>query len=220
MKRFEFNYELNYKVFPRRESLKGSIKPFTSNLNLYYEGLLKIRELASQGLSKEFSEKNIVHFIDWMDSDLNVMLGLEFSLALEIFGGNTKLLTMISIGSNSEQTKKRLWGTAWDLFHARMSCNRPQISRMVGRETDPIFVTKDYALFKIMAPSVLHGIRFNSTMFKITQSNEYPHHYSREFMDKLNEKLLRLSVDRVSEKIDIDDSNVLSIIKSLESNLE
>ncbi|TSJ44982.1 hypothetical protein [Fluviicola chungangensis] len=219
LERYEFDFELNYDIRPRTSSMKGSIQPFSANLNLYYAGLLKIRELANDGLKKEYSEKNINLFIEWMKNELNVMLGLEFTLALEIFGGNTKLLSMISIGAKPEQVKKRLWGTAWDLFHARMSCNRTQISKMTGIRTHPIFITKDYALYKVMAPSVLHNVHFNSLNFKITHENNYPLHYSDLFMQNLNERLLELSVERVSEEPILDESRVISIIENLEANL-
>lgn len=219
LERYEFDFDLNYKAFPRSKSLNRSVQMFYSNLNLYYAGLLKIRELAGLGLKKENSEKNIDSFIEWMKDDLDVMLGLEFMLALEIFGGNTKLLSMIAIGAQPEQVKKRLWGTAWDLFHARMSCNRPQLSKMTGHNTYPIFVTKDYALYKVMAPTVLHNIRFNSLNFKLTHENNYPSHYSEIFMQKLNERMLHLSVERVVGTPNVNEAKVISIITNLEANL-
>ena len=219
LKRFQFDYETNYHIYHEPKLLRKSIEPFAENLNLYYAGLLKIRELAKNGLKKEFSERNIESFIEWMSTELNTMLGLEFSLALEIFGGNSNLRSMIKLGSAKDKAIKGLWGTAWDLFHARVSCNRPQLADMVGEKVQPIFVTKDNGLFELMSPHVEHYLRFNSTKLTITTENTYPPHYSESFMTHLNKKMLELGTERVAKNRINNLTRTNSIIRELEKNL-
>lgn len=218
-KRLEFDYEKEYYIYDKPKSLSQSISSFTENLNLYYAGLLKIREIANNGLKKENAEKNIELFINWMVSDLDIILGLEYSLALEIFGGNSNLRSMIKLGSSKEKSLKGILGTAWDLFHARMSCNRPQLSNMVGQNVKPIFVTKDGGLFELMAPHVEHLLRFNSTKLSITTKNNYPPHYSNSFINYLNNKMLKLGTERVEEERVYDKVKMNKIISELEENL-
>ena len=114
---------------------------------------------------------------------------------------------------------KGILGTAWDLFHARMSCNRPQLSEMVGQNVYPIFVTKDLGLFELMAPHVEHLIRYDSTKMTITTENNYPPHYSKSFMDYLNEKMLRIGIERVGIERTYDSDKMNKLIKELEENL-
>ncbi|MAE84919.1 MAG: hypothetical protein CMB80_19435 [Flammeovirgaceae bacterium] len=218
-KRLDFDYDTEYYIFDKPELLSRSISSFTENLNMYYAGLLKIRQIADNGLKKEQAEKNIELFIDWMTTELGVILGLEYSLALEIFGGNSNLRSMIKLGSAKEKSLKGILGTAWDLFHARMSCNRPQLSEMVGQNVYPIFVTKDLGLFELMAPHVEHLIRYDSTKMTITTENNYPPHYSKSFMDYLNEKMLRIGIERVGIERTYDSDKMNKLIKELEENL-
>ncbi len=112
LKRFEFDYDLNFHSASKQESLNNSLKPIISNLHLYYAALLKIRDIADSGLKKANAEKNIELFVEWMEDELDLFLGLEYSLALEIFGGNSKFRSMIKFCANKEATVKALWGTA------------------------------------------------------------------------------------------------------------
>jgi hypothetical protein len=219
LKQFNFDYDKNYQVYSKTKTIKKSIEPLMINLKFYYAGLLKIREIASQGLKKEHAEKNIISFIDWMTTDLGILLGLEYCLALEVFGGNTKFLKMIKLDSTPEKAKKAMWSTSWDLFHARMSCNRSQLDKMVGKKTHPIFVTKDYDLYKLMAPHVKHSIKFSHTKINITTENSYPNHFSNSFMEKLNEKIIKLSIDRIEQKLNKDNEKINLIIQNLEEKL-
>ncbi len=100
-----------------------------------------------------------------------------------------------------------------------MSCNRPQLGKMVGKNVHPIFVTKDSTLYKLMAPHVKGVVRFNSMKLTITTGNSYPQHYSDEFMDSLNKKIVRLSTDRVVKAKTLDLDRVNEIINRLEEKL-
>ena len=218
-KRLDFDYNTEYRLFDKPELVGKSISAFFENLNLYYAGLLKIRQIADKGLKREKAEKNIETFIDWMAQELGVVLGPEYSLALEIFGGNPNLRPMIKFGSSKEKSLKGILGSAWDLFHARMSCNRSQLAQIVGENVNPIFVTKDGGLFEIMSPYVKHYLKFNSTKLTITTENNYPPHYSDSFINHLNEKILVLAADRAARKTVYDTNKINRIISELEESL-
>ncbi|ADR23464.1 hypothetical protein MATR_26840 [Marivirga tractuosa] len=218
LKKLNFDYNQNFIPSKNPKLLVTSIAPLASNLNLYYAGLLKIREISNNGLKNELAEKNIQKFIQWM-INLDLFLGLEYSLALAIFGGDSKLRSMIKLGSTPEKVIKSLWGSAWDLFHARISCNAPELNKIFQKSTYPIFATRDYALYKLMAPHVENNIRYNSSKLTLRTKNEYPKHYSSEFINELNKTILQTSVDRIDKPIIYNHSKINSIIRELEAGL-
>ena len=154
-----------------------------------------------------------------MNTDLDIFLGLEYLLALQIFGGDTKMRTMISLDSKPEKVKKVLWGTAWDLFHARMSIDREQLEKITENKTHPIFITKDYALYKIMSPHIVHSLKFKSSSFYMSSDNIYPHHFSKSSMEQINEKILRLSADRIIKEPNRDNNKISDLVKQLEEKM-
>lgn len=220
LKRYNFDFSINFHLKKNQESLDSSVEPIIPRLRLYYTGLLKIHELASQGLKKECAEKNIRLFVDWMKNDLGVFLGLEYNLALEVFGGNTKFLKMLKLGASEDITKKALWGTAWDLFHARVSCNRPQLEMMVNRNIHPVFVTNDQVLYRLMSPQVAQSVKYNTTQLKITTENTYPGHFSDHFMNEINNEILLLSTERIEQETICDIDKIDVMIRELEEKLK
>jgi hypothetical protein len=219
LKRYEYDYETNYFVFRKPELRRTSIEPYVEQLNLYYAALLKIREISKCGLKSQLAEKNLLTFKEWMVKDLDVILGPEFSLAIQIFGGNTKYRSMIKLDANREKAQKALWGTAWDLFHARVSCNKIQFSQIVGRPVQSIFVTKDGNLYSLLAPHVEYCAKYNSTKFSITNKNTYAPHYSDSFMHEFNMAMLDLAMGRMQGVISPNQQKVSNIITELEKNL-
>ncbi len=217
LKKFAYNYETDYRIKEKRKLGINSIKPLTENLNCYYAALLKIQEMANVSLKQEAAEKNIEHFVDWMVNELGILLGPEYSLAIRIFGGDNDFRSMLKINASKETTLKAAWGTAWDLFHSRISRNRIQLLGLLGKNVHPIFVTKDGRLFNLLAPHVEADIRNQFSRLTLTDKNEYPPHYSHEFIDRLNRKILNLGVERFSEGATINDEKVNSIIRKLEA---
>lgn len=217
LKKFEYDYETNYVILEKRRLSINSIKPLTENLNCYYAALLKMRAIAMLNIKQEMAEKNIEEFVDWMINELGIILGLEYSLALKIFGGDTEFRSMLKLDSSKEKSLKAIWGSAWDLFHVRISRNQNQLSQLLGQNVHPIFVTKDGRLFELLAPHVQFHVKTDSSRLTLTDKNNYPPHYSQEFMDYLNIKILKLGIDRFSKEVTINDNKLKSIIKNLEN---
>lgn len=220
LKKFSYDFETNYYVLNRPKLENKSIEILVNEqLNLHYVALLKICEIAQSGLKRELAEKNIENFIDWMVSDLNIFLGIEYALALRIFGGDSKFLSMVKLGSSKEKILKAAWGTAWDLFHVRVSCNRIQLSAMMERKVYPIFVTKDVSLFKLLSPQVEYYSKYKSTKLSVVSKDEYPPNYSDLFMETLNKKILEIGLDRIEKEGSINVERLTILIKQLEEKL-
>lgn len=219
-RQLKYDYNTEY-IINRWPQLKiTSIKPLTEQLNISYAALLKIREIAtSQGLSKQTAEKNITQFIDWMTYDLDFIIGTEYFLAIQVFGGNSEFRTMIKLDSSKKKTLKVLLGTAWDLFHARASRNRTQLTKIVGKPAFPIFVTKDKRLFDLLSPTVILQTELGSTKLSLTHENLTPPHYSDSFMNTLNTEMLTRTKERLYNKNEPDMVRVKTMIKELENNL-
>lgn len=166
------------------------------------------------------AEKNITAFIDWMENELDIILGIEYSLALQIFGGNSKFRTMIRIDAKKHRILSAARGTAWDMFHAKMSCNKEQLSQLVGHKVYPVFVTKDAGLYTLISPKVGAYTKFESSKLSVLENNTYPPAYSMGFIAYLNERLLKLSLLRAGRYASLDTEKVKSIIKILEDNLD
>lgn len=174
IKRFDYNFHTDCLFFSNTEIKSDALKLIIDeNINLYYAGLLKICEIGQKGLNRTKAEENIQEFINWMESDLNVILGLEYYLALEIFGGNNKLKSMIKLDSSKEKILKATWGTAWDLFHSKMSINKEQLSQLVDRKVYPIFATKDSYLFSLISNKVGYYDRIDRSKVSINELSEY-----------------------------------------------
>lgn len=219
-KQFDFDYEVDYEPFRGKLSLPNDDEmPLIDNISQSYVGLLKIRELTSLGLKKKCAEKNISLFVDWMINDLDRFLGFEYLLALEIFGGNNKMRSMIKLDSTPEKAKKTLWGTAWDLFHARFNCDRLQLEQIVQVKPYPIFVTKDYALYKLMSLALLFNIQYEFGRLKYSEEYVYPKHFSNGCISNLNAKISNFANDRFGRKPSGNANKIKLMIRELEERL-
>lgn len=219
LKKFDyaFNTDVNLKTPQFNNKLLKIL--IEERLNLSYAALLKICEIAKNGLSANFAEKNITAFINWMENDLDIILGIEYTLALHIFGGNSRYRTMIKLGAKKERILKAAWGTAWDLFHAKMSCNKEQLSYLVGYKVHPVFVTKDAGLYELISPKVSAYTKFELSKLSILENNPLPPGYSVEFREYLNNRMLKLASDRNAKYASLNIEKVKSIIKNLEDSL-
>lgn len=216
-----FDYDFNTKSLQSPRFNSKLIKILNDErLNISYAALLKINEISKNGLSANLAEKNITAFLDWMENELDIILGIEYSLALQIFGGNSKFRTMIRLGAKKHRVLSAARGTAWDLFHAKMSCNKEQLSQLVGHKVYPVFVTKDAGLYALISPKVGAYTKFESSKLSVLENNNYPAGYSVGFIEYLNQRLLKLSLHRAGKYNSLDSEKVKSIIKILEDNLD
>ncbi|NMR35328.1 hypothetical protein HIO71_14165 [Chryseobacterium aquaticum] len=190
-----------------------------SRLNPYYAGLLKICEIAQSGLSHSKAEKNILTFLDWMENDFGFIIGPQYRLALQVFGGDSKYRGMLKLGSKKEIIIKETLKTAWDILHAQISCNNELISELVDRNVRPIFVTKDNKLFDLMAPRVGSYMSNSSSKVALVDLTESPLIYSKDFIAKLNSRISKRFNERFFKEDDIDNDEVKKIIKELEDKI-
>ncbi|NOQ75605.1 MAG: hypothetical protein GQ574_26595 [Crocinitomix sp.] len=220
LRKNDFDYFSNF-IPSEKKDTKGNLTPVIEQIMVHYSALLKIREIASKGLSKQKSQKNILEFLDWMNSELNLILGLEYQLAIQIFGGNTGFNSMIKVNSTKEKALKALWGTAWDLMHARVSRNSTQLSAMVNEDINSIFITNDKRLYELIAPQIEFASEFDRSKISITAGEEnYPPHFDYAFMEKLNSMILEISEKRVSTKVSYPHEDYIKeLIGDMEKNL-
>lgn len=221
LKKFQFDFGLNYKVITQPKSEQPSIAIIINErIKIHYAALLKIYQISLAGLNRESAERNIEIFLNWMVNDLDTLLGVEYKLALNIFGGDPYFRSMLKLGSTKMKCLKACWGTAWDLFHARVSCNRDQLSSMFGSKVRPLFVTKDGPLFELLAPQVDTYFKYNSSRISISIDADYPKNYSDAFMTSLNERMEYLRRERVHKTASITQQKLDEIIANLEESID
>lgn len=208
------------------DPIKNNISSLMINqLLIYYCGILKIKNIAQGGIGKKYgaekAKKNIFHFIDWMDSKLGIVLGLEYMLAVNIFGGNDLYRPMIGDNLDKDKVLKVLWGTAWDLFHARLSRNDTQLSKIVSRDVNSIFVTNDKRLYGLLAPDTIIFSEYDQS--KITYSNPDPKLtplINDTLAIELKERILEIIAKRKSQNPVIPDNQYIKkLIMELEQNI-
>lgn len=220
LKKFNYIFEQDFVAHRGKLNKTDTSKIIIDEMiNLYYAALLKIALISKKGLSAKVAEENIEEFIDWMINDIGIMLGVEYTLALQIFGGNGKFLKMIKLGGSKEKVMKAAWTTSWDLFHARMSCNNDQMSFLVNHKVYPIFVTKDATLFELLSPEIKYYIKNGKSKFSITEKNNYPPHYSNDFMEYLNNKMFNLITNRIGTECKVDTVIIKKVLRTLENSL-
>jgi len=220
LKKNDFNFSTNF-YQPESPDLNNNAFVIVEQILVHYSALLKIREIASKGLGKQKAKKNIIEFIDWMELELNLILGLEYQLAFQIFGGNSGFNTMIKENSNKEKALKALWGTAWDLLHARVSRNSKQLSQIVSEDINSIFITNDKRLYELLSPQIEFATEFDRSKISITDGQEnYPPHFNDDFVKEINERFINIHKKRVLEKITYPDNDFIkNMIIDMENNV-
>lgn len=220
LKKFDFNFD-DY-IFNNYSMANNPILNLLidERVNIFYAGLLKICEISQKGLKVELAEKNVEEFVNWMEHELDVILGYEYTLALSIFGGNSNFRSMLKIGSTKERMLKAAWASAWDLFHAKVSCHRGQLSEIVSQNVYPIFVTNDYNLATLISPEVSSYIRYEHTRLSFVDGEVYSG-YSEDFFERLNKRFIELNLNRIKKNTNrtLDTENIKKVIKKLENNL-
>ena len=220
LRKNDFDFSTNF-FQANKPNLNNDASAFIEQILVHYSALLKIREIASKGLGKQKAKENIIEFIDWMNIELGLILGLEYQLAFQIFGGNNSFNAMIKEDSSKEKALKTLWGSSWDLLHARMSRNSRQLSEIVNEDVNSIFITNDKRLFELLSPQVEFSSEFGKTGISITTGKEsYPPHFNPDFVEELNKKILDIFEKRAVKKIEYPDNNLVkNMIINMEKNL-
>jgi len=216
----EFNFSRNFNQL-EKPIIHNNGSEIVEQILVHYSALLKIREIARNGLGKQRAKKNLIEFIDWMEFELDLILGIEYQLAFQIFGGNSIFNAMIKENSTGEKALKTLWGTAWDLFHARVSRNSDQLSQIVNEEVNSIFVTNDHRLYELLSPQIGFIREFDRTKISITDGEENcPPNFDSDFISEMNNRFIEINKSRVSKKVVYPTNDfVKSIILDLEKKV-
>ena len=222
LKKFDYNFNTDSQGLSLNPGYSSDlIKSLTEQiLNPSYAAMLKICEISKKGLGANRAEKNLTAFIDWMENDLNIILGVDYSLARDIFGGNSKSRSMIKLGAGKKKILAAAMGTAWDILHAKMSRNKKQLSFLLNDKVYPVFVTKDQILSELISPKVNSYEKSGISQLSRLQTSNSPLSYSDDFMKYLNERLEKIGLERMGKNASVDTEKVKSIIKILEDNLD
>lgn len=218
-------YDFTRDYFGFEHDLGDRFSPFYGFESYFYNSycaLLKIRELATNDVSKKAAQKNCISLLDWMANDLGVILGTEYQLGIRIFGGDTNFRKMVWLEGKIDQVKKKVLGTAWDFFHARQCTNNAMLSKGLNENLSAFFVTSDNNLFKLFQQKNLslvvdagkgHGIS------SISSSNSDLPHLDHDFLEIQNKKLIELFLDRALQELKWDRDKTKAMIVDLESRI-
>ena len=219
-KKKDYNFSTNF-YQPEIPNINDNASAIVEQILVHYTALLKIREIARKGLGKQKAKKNIIEFIEWMNSELGLILGLEYQLAFQIFGGNNSFNSMIKENSSKEKALKTLWGTAWDLLHARVSRNSNQLSQIVNEDVNSIFITNDKTLYELLSPQVEFISEFDRTKISLTEGiDNYPPHFDSDFVTEINEKFMNQYKERILKKVVYPDNKLIeNMIFEMEKNV-
>lgn len=220
-KSLNYDFYRDFFVFRRIPPMKGDpMEPVNQILKNSYCTLLKIRSLATKGLTKSNAEYNIDALADWMTNELNIFRGAEYKLGMNIFGGNTEFRKMIGLDNKPKDVKKKLKGTAWDMFHSKFTANSFRISEILQKAIYPFFLTSDANLFKIFQNFSIEIVKDGGenfvTSFVMTSDFSYPH-LDDTFIEKNNKKLFYLFVNRSNHQHLFNEEKVDRMISELEA---
>jgi hypothetical protein len=210
---FNFSFDKNYYAL-EHPNVPLSIKGLDDMLRPSYCCLLKIREIAlKNSVSKEKYTKNVQVFIDWMVEELDIVMGVEFKLAVNVFGGETSFRRMINLDGKSLNTTKSLLGTAWDICHYRMFANSENLSKIVSEDSFPIFVTKDEPFYELVKSTIKGNHKIGSSLMMDFEKPRFSDEPSTDFF---NERMLVLAAQRFGKEVNYDEDKVLRLIGELE----
>jgi hypothetical protein len=218
-KRFTYDYTRDYLTLNRSGKLNNPYKAIEPLLKNSYCALLKIRSLAIKSLTKATAEKNLNCFLDWMVEELDSVRAIEYKLAMNIFGGNTVFRKMIGLDSKHSEIRKVLLGTCWDIFHSKHTANSFRLFNMLQRNIRPFFLTSDANLFNIFRQFSLTLIKDGGDNFVssfILNSDFSIPHLDNDFVDRQNEKMMNIFVDRRNLVYNFDEIKVNELIINLE----
>ncbi len=218
-KSFSYNYERDYLIFKQLGDLPNIYPALEPQLKNTYCSLLKIRSLARINHTRSAAVKNINAFMDWMISELDIIRGTEYQLALNIFGGNTTFWKMIGLDNKGSDVKKKLYGTSWDIFHGKNIANSFRLFEMLNRNLKPYFLTSDANLLGIFGKMSLALIKDGGPKFvsSFIANSEFSFpNYDVKFLEEQNEKMLKVFIERRNKVYEFNAQKIDIMIKELE----
>lgn len=219
--KFDFNRDF-FLLYTPDLKLQITFQALESFFLNTYCSLLKIRELSINGLSKAKSKNNISEFFNWMSCELGIILGIEYFLALKIFGGSTEFRKMIWLDGKQDIIKKKLIGTAWDIFHTRLSTNTFEFNKLKLLENKKIysyFLTNDFDLFNLFA---YYGLfctidKKNDTgTIRLFNTDLNVPHFDSKFIDEQNMIMFEALTNRFDKIIENNLTKTKLLIQALE----
>lgn len=222
-KRFNYDFHRDFYVLKNtKPDLTISYEILESALNNSYCALLKIRELATKSLSKTNATKNLDSFVDWMINDLDILMGIEYKLAMYVFGGRTEFRKMIGLDCSGVQVQKKVMGTVWDIFHSKNTSNNFRLNQILDKNLYATFMTNDLNLFKIFQKFNLRVIKDGeniiSSSFLFNSDSDCPH-FDDQYLEKQNERFLNLFIERRNRKYEFNRNRIASLIEQLEKSI-
>jgi len=209
-----FNYDYANYLTTANFKIPSRLHGFDDMLLPTYCCLLKLRELALKNSTrKEFMEKNLITYIEWMENILEIMMGVEFRLGTKIFGGDTEFRKMIHLDGKPSEVKKKIIGTAWDICHYRLFSSPENLSVVVGEDAFPIFVTKDLPFFKLVR-SIYSAPVKSGTRIMIDNYDSSFEPY--EIIKGMNERMLHIAEKRAHSEIQYNEEKIKKLIYELE----
>lgn len=219
LRNYSFDFNINFipDSKPNLDIFKDQFS-LESFYYLTYCSLLKIREIALRNsLNKLNAEKNFFEFQDWLVNDLDIQLGIETRLALNIFGGSTQFRKMVWIDGKKD-VKKKIIGSVWDITHARICSNNYMASQIFQENLYIYFITNDNNLSTLMNDMEIGGLldfgREGTTSMIYSDSN-HPN-FDDNFVKKLKNRSIHITAKRASNDIIFDKEKTLKLIANLE----
>jgi hypothetical protein len=220
---YKYNFDKDFfLLFTSDLGLQSTFNALESYYLNAYCALLKIRALALKGLSKTMAKRNITDFFNWMVDELGIVLGLEYFLSLKIFGGSSEYRKMIWLDGKQEIIKKKLVGSSWDIFHARLSTNTFEFNKLKlidNKKVYTYFLTNDLNLFNLFAYyslfCVIEKADDTGTMRLFNSDLNVPH-LDNKFIDDQNRKIFEALSERVNKKIENNPTKTKLLIQDLE----
>lgn len=214
-----FDFQRDYRIMRRPVFSSQSMNAHSPLLYCSYAHLLKIRQIARKGLGKKLARRNMDEYMDWVLNDFNRAMKYESALAMNVFGGISEFRKMIWLEGKLQETKKKLWGSCWDLFHARMCSNDLAMSESMEENLKAIFVTNDKNLFQLAAKMTLQGIfGFNDCDIETSMSfnfDSFPH-FADNDIDDFNQNAIMALSERFNKDKPYNEAKVLQTIRDLE----
>lgn len=216
MKNYKYDFS-NYFSLSDPNSV-NSIAGFNDMLLPTYCSLLKIRQIAKSGVDRQSAISDIEQLVTWMTDELDIFMGIEFRLGMNVFGGLTEFRRMVHLGGDDCETSKKLMGTAWDILHYRMMADSSTISAITGKKCACFFVTRDspfYKLVKSLELALLVDGPGNIGRSKIIRAGDVPPFYN-------DLKMIEILPDRAMAKVVFNEQEIpfgYPVKREQESNL-
>lgn len=215
-----FKQNLFEVTYPSDYTSHNKINKWGAFYFVSYTTILKIYSIAKKSNpSKNTLKKNLTEFLKWCDEAIDTSMGLELSLSLKIFGGDSAFKKMIDLDGKkgSDFTFKSIKGTVWDLIHIRLIHDS-----LTSESMKSYLVTDDKnlnTLFKSIGLESVSFLKNGSSINKLTDNSSIC--YSDQKLKNEIDELLMTFFEMRENKIDGNSarpeiSTIFKITKDLE----